>query len=337
MNAAMAYARLVRPAIKAACDLEMLDSIAEGSPGSDEAKNLRLQALRTIADITGRNVEAANSAARVVPESADLVIELRGAVGDMVSDCGKGRVANLQSLCNRLEAVSYTAEHPTETIAALIEAREFVEHYRCAGGDMRLDAHWVGRKINATPGVDYLRAMAEGEGESFSATWLRKLRGRVIVAKGESVATVDAMKVEDFLSLLASKPVGQKSRLTISEANDIARPILSRNPEITARKLAAEVGCAVGQVPKLPAWRVVKTAQQEGRKPKRGRGGGNVVDIADTTGAVGSGAQAARAREAAKSRDDELDRLIAEQQDDYEPSSADPDLGLEPPRIGTSF
>ncbi len=60
----------------------------------------------------------------------------------------------------------------------------------------------------------------------------------------------------------------RKGQITKSEANSLAREYLKEHPTATARQLAKAIGCGLGQVSKLPAWRVVKEELKKGRTPK---------------------------------------------------------------------
>jgi len=82
----------------------------------------------------------------------------------------------------------------------------------------------------------------------------------------EKVADLhDAMRTLDQEDRTATSP---RPRMSKQEANVIAREILVSNPKIAARALAEEIGCSLGLVPKLPAWRAVQEKLAEGRKPR---------------------------------------------------------------------
>lgn len=64
---------------------------------------------------------------------------------------------------------------------------------------------------------------------------------------------------------------GLAKRISRTEANIRAREYLAKKPNATARDLAEGLGCSLGLVAKLPAWKAVVGERKAGRKPKTPR------------------------------------------------------------------
>jgi hypothetical protein len=109
----------------------------------------------------------------------------------------------------------------------------------------------------------------------------------------------------------------KKRRITSDEANIRAREILVENPTISSRDLAAQIGCSSGLISKLPAWRAVQEQLAAGARPKRMK----TVSLSDTVLATTG------------RKDDPLQKLIAEQEADTEPSPLDDDESDKPCRV----
>lgn len=103
------------------------------------------------------------------------------------------------------------------------------------------------------------------------------------------------------------KPTSRLAKITKEEASLKARECLLKKPNATARELASDVGCSVGLVPELPAWRAVVEQRNKGRKPRPPK----AVNLSDAV--VANEPQ----------EDAELQRLIGEQEADAEPSPLD--------------
>jgi hypothetical protein len=87
------------------------------------------------------------------------------------------------------------------------------------------------------------------------------------------------------------------ARATAAEYNVRARDYLKEHPLATSRELADAIGCGLGTVPGLPAWRAVMEARKAGRVPR-------CVALTDgLQGALGA-------------EDAELRRLMQEQESD---------------------
>jgi hypothetical protein len=65
----------------------------------------------------------------------------------------------------------------------------------------------------------------------------------------------------------AAEGIGHRPRMSRDLANKLAIPLLRKNPRISNRDLALQIGCSHGLVAKLPAWRAVQEALQQGRSP----------------------------------------------------------------------
>jgi hypothetical protein len=92
-------------------------------------------------------------------------------------------------------------------------------------------------------------------------------------------------------------------KITKEEANTRARDALKAKQKWSVRKLAEAIGCSEGLVAKLPAWRT----WLDEHKPKRDRAPKAISATSKVLEAVGE-------------PDSELERLIDEQQSDFEPS-----------------
>ena len=113
---------------------------------------------------------------------------------------------------------------------------------------------------------------------------------------------------EDCLSAPADREetalARNRPRITAKEANLRAREAL-KNPKVrTARRLARAIGCPLGMVPNLPAWQALQLKLKEGKLPPSPK----VVSL--TPGVLANEGR----------QDDKLERLIAEQQADFEES-----------------
>ena len=111
----------------------------------------------------------------------------------------------------------------------------------------------------------------------------------------------------------ATKPIAQS--MTKSEANAKAIELATENPEFvngTQREWATAIDCSVGLVAKTTLWQ--KTMKRSGRGKKgQGRKPKKVSLTKAVEETVGNGKP-----------DDALNKLIAEQESDYEPSPVDP-------------
>jgi hypothetical protein len=64
---------------------------------------------------------------------------------------------------------------------------------------------------------------------------------------------------------------GKRVKSNLDKLNAEARRHLESNPTVKAKELADLLDCAVGLIPKLPAWQVVMQARRAGRTPKAPR------------------------------------------------------------------
>ena len=92
------------------------------------------------------------------------------------------------------------------------------------------------------------------------------------------------------------------------EANIAARKYLKEHPKATARELVKGIGCSIGLVSQLPAWKAVQEQRKKGRQPKAG-----VVSLTK------------KLEQTAGAEDESLNKLINEQAEDAEPSPLDDD------------
>jgi hypothetical protein len=106
-----------------------------------------------------------------------------------------------------------------------------------------------------------------------------------------------------------AKSPGPRARRGKREANVQARGDLKEHPTATAREVAGGIGCSLGLVPQLPAWKAVQEQRAKGRKPKSSR------TVRLTT----------KLEKAVGTEDEPLAKLIAEQQADAEPSPLEGD------------
>ena len=120
-------------------------------------------------------------------------------------------------------------------------------------------------------------------------------RAMLIQTLRNAIAESQALPVEQ------SSPA--KPKLRRAEANVKARDYLKDNPEATAREVAEGIGCSLGMVPKLPAWKAVYEQRVKGRQPKP-----RTVSL--TT----------KLQRATGVEDESLKKLIAEQEADFEAS-----------------
>jgi hypothetical protein len=114
---------------------------------------------------------------------------------------------------------------------------------------------------------------------------------------------------------LSTSPSPPKRRVSRAEANVKARDYLRRNAvreqqgnPVGARELAGHVGCSVGLICILPVWRALVEEREKRRKSKTP----DAVNLSDKVLAT-TGQQ-----------DEELNRLLADQRADFEPSPLDP-------------
>ena len=114
--------------------------------------------------------------------------------------------------------------------------------------------------------------------------------------------------------------------MSVPEANMKARELADADPTFvskTADKWAKEIGCSKSTVHKTTVWKL--TMEQTGRGRKNGRAKPKVFSLPKDDLLKG------------RAGNDPLDCLIAEQEADLEPSSADPDPSLKPPRTRKQF
>jgi hypothetical protein len=97
----------------------------------------------------------------------------------------------------------------------------------------------------------------------------------------------------------------QQSSPTAEEANILARDYLKKNPNAKLRELADEIECSTGLIAKLPVWKAVMEARKQGKKPKP-----RAIRLTDKILAT-------------TNADDELRRLVEEQDRDQEASPLD--------------
>jgi hypothetical protein len=141
------------------------------------------------------------------------------------------------------------------------------------------------------------------------ARLLPMLRSWIVKADAE-LASEDLVQVPAMTADSATRGSPARTRLTKDEANIEARKYLKKKPLATARELSEGIGCALGRVPKLPAWQSVQEQRAKGRKPKQPA----VVRLSDKMQRV-TGAE-----------DEQLKELIEEQKADNEPSPLEDDL-----------
>jgi hypothetical protein len=96
---------------------------------------------------------------------------------------------------------------------------------------------------------------------------------------------------------------------TKDEANIKARAYLREHPDAKARELKEGIGCSLGLVSGLPAWKAVREQRAKGRKPRKA----GVVSLTPKMGNV------------AGTKDNQLEKLVAEQQADSELSPLEDD------------
>ena len=85
--------------------------------------------------------------------------------------------------------------------------------------------------------------------------WMRRAQPAV---EARAAAPTESSKMSGAGPASTTDTAPKKRRgLPLAEANARAREILKERPEISSDELAAEIPCATGQVPRLPAWRVV--------------------------------------------------------------------------------
>mgnify|MGYP006899696074 CR=1 FL=1 len=95
-----------------------------------------------------------------------------------------------------------------------------------------------------------------------------------------------------------------------ADANTTAWKLLNDQPDLTIRELAELIGCSVGLIAKTAAWK--QTAAE--RKRANGPAKPTAVNLSD-------GLQKVTASDA---EPDPLEKLIAEQEKDFEPSPFEP-------------
>jgi len=106
-----------------------------------------------------------------------------------------------------------------------------------------------------------------------------------------------------------SEPRARMPKTSREEANINARAYLRDHADATARQLAEGIGCALGLVSKLAAWKAVQEEREKGRKPKP-----KAIRLTERMlNATGRNQQAT------------LTALVAEQQADQEASPLDDD------------
>ena len=112
-----------------------------------------------------------------------------------------------------------------------------------------------------------------------------------------------------------AEKTNQKSRMTAEEANEKAKQLAKKDPSFVNKKQrewAEAIGCSDGLINKLPLWQ--KTMEKTGRgRKERGTKPKKVSLTKAIEETVGEG-----------EKHEQLSRLIAEQEQDYEPSPLDP-------------
>jgi primosomal protein N' len=103
-----------------------------------------------------------------------------------------------------------------------------------------------------------------------------------------------------------------------AEANIKAREFLRKKPKATARELSVGIGCSLGLISQLPAWKAVQEERAKDRKPKK------AAEVSLTPKLEGSLGQ----------ENNPLDALIDEQREDFEPSPLEKDPLIDSDRDG---
>lgn len=93
-------------------------------------------------------------------------------------------------------------------------------------------------------------------------------------------------------------PRRRRSGMPAEEANLLVRAILKQEPYIRIRLLADRIGCSIGQVSGLPAWKTVQDARRAGRRPREKPTDPLLLDslIADQTADAAAAARRPRGR-----------------------------------------
>lgn len=122
----------------------------------------------------------------------------------------------------------------------------------------------------------------------------------------DALRTARAVAVRQEEMIGGRKPVTPGSRVRRNELNFEARSYLQKKPSATAEQVAEEIGCGVRTVKKLPSWKSAKEKQRSERSVRSPRTG----SLTEKQLAVkGTGV-----------RDEVLNQLIEEQEEDFEPS-----------------
>jgi hypothetical protein len=148
---------------------------------------------------------------------------------------------------------------------------------------------------------EQLRGLLYWNEKDFNPTRVKKCAG----ALGDTLNYV-ASRVLHLLQKAKQERKGTagKRKMSKEEANVLARQLLCETPtwDWTTRKLAKQIPCSLGWIPRLPVWRLYKERRDQVRK----QGTIKTVSLTSEREAVlGTG-----------DRDETLNRLIAEQEQD---------------------
>jgi hypothetical protein len=127
-------------------------------------------------------------------------------------------------------------------------------------------------------------------------------------AAEDLTVAMDDLRGRIFEGMKVIQAAERLPRISMAEANIKAREHLNKHRDAKVRDIANGIGCSVGLVAQLSAWKAVQSERQKGRKPKAPGAVGLTDAVIANTG----------------KKDATLQRLIGEQQDDYEPSPLDP-------------
>jgi hypothetical protein len=177
---------------------------------------------------------------------------------------GKSRLEEDPKQCRRLRDLCQAAGY--EPPAGLKPDEQEAWWLRIYGMEHESELIWdmVLKEIKAKP-----RRMAEAIAEATSQ-WARK-KNALIARQAEEL---------QHLKDRPRKGVGSPKE----ELNIRAREFLKKHPNATAREVHRGIGCALGIVPKLPAWRAVQERRQKERKPTAPRAVSLTPKLEKTTG-----------------------------------------------------
>jgi hypothetical protein len=173
--------------------------------------------------------------------------------------------------------------------------RQYLDEGRRDAREMLRDpAGWVGRRL-----LESAQRQADLHLTSERlASW--NVRPLSVEERPELITPlVFERDLEEFSAHLnGSPPNGRAREITASEANFQAREILQAEPDITIRSLADRIGCSIGLVSGLSAWRAVQDARRAGRRPREKPTDPSLLDslIADQTADAAAAARRPRGR-----------------------------------------